>query len=96
VATRGYERDPGRSGSRGPSLFTRRPIGFFPGGGLTEAGGKFTETLRVRVDPELLEAVKKKSKALHTDLSTYVRWCLQTGLFLDDLSAFVRTQKRPE
>jgi len=50
----------------------------------------------VRVDPELLEAVKKKSKVLHTDLSTYVRWCLQTGLFLDDLSAFVRTQKRPE
>ena len=48
----------------------------------------------MRIDPELLEAVKAKSSSLHTDVSTYVRWCIQTGLFLDDLNAFVRTQKK--
>ncbi len=71
-----------------------RPGGFgsFPGGGPTEAEGKYTETLRVRIDPELLDAVREKAKSLNTDLSTYVRWCIQTGLFLDDLNAFVRAQ----
>jgi len=59
-----------------------------------EPEGKYTETLRVRIDPELLEAVKEKAKGLNADLSTYVRWCLLTGLFLDDLNAFVRTQKK--
>ena len=48
----------------------------------------------MRIDPELLAAVKAKAGGLHTDVSTYVRWCIQTGLFLDDLNAFVRTQKR--
>ncbi len=59
----------------------------------TETEGKFTQTLRVRIDPELLDAVKAKAGGLHTDVSTYVRWCIQTGLFLDDLNAFVRLQK---
>ena len=54
--------------------------------------GKFTETLKVRIDPELLASTKKKAKDLHTDLSTYVRWCIRTGLFLDELNTFVRTK----
>jgi hypothetical protein len=63
---------------------------------VTEGEGKYTETLRVRIDPELLEQVKEKSKGLNTDVSTYVRWCIMTGLFLDDLNAFVRTQKKAD
>ncbi|HEV8594260.1 MAG TPA: hypothetical protein VGR51_01895 [Thermoplasmata archaeon] len=63
---------------------------------MTEGEGKYTETLRVRIDPELLEQVKEKSKGLNTDVSTYVRWCIMTGLFLDDLNAFVRTQKKAD
>lgn len=63
---------------------------------MTEGEGKYTETLRVRIDPDLLEQVKEKSKGLNTDVSTYVRWCILTGLFLDDLNAFVRTQKKTD
>ncbi len=63
---------------------------------MTEGEGKYTETLRVRIDPGLLEQVKEKSKGLNTDVSTYVRWCILTGLFLDDLNAFVRTQKKSD
>ena len=53
---------------------------------------KYTETLKVRIDPDLLDSVKRKSKDLGTDVSSYVRWCLLTGLFLDDLNAFVRSK----
>jgi len=57
-----------------------------------EGEGKYTETLKVRIDPQLLESVKEKAKSLNTDTSTFVRWCITTGLFLGDLNAFVRTQ----
>jgi len=55
---------------------------------------KYTETLKVRIDPDLLDSVKAKSKELKTDVSTYVRWCLLTGLFLDDLNTFVRSKAK--
>ncbi len=56
-------------------------------------GGKYTKTLKVRIDPELLEQVKEESERLNTDISTYVRWCIQTGLYFKDLNSFVRSKK---
>ncbi|MFX0108336.1 MAG: hypothetical protein ACFE7R_08635 [Candidatus Hodarchaeota archaeon] len=53
---------------------------------------KFTKTLKVRIDAELLEEVRKEAKKLNTDLSTYVRWCIRTGLYLEDLNTFVRSK----
>ena len=53
---------------------------------------KYTKTLRVRIDPELLEQVKKEAERLDTDLSTYVRWCVRTGLYLEDLNSFIRSR----
>ncbi|UCE74713.1 MAG: hypothetical protein JSV56_03155 [Methanomassiliicoccales archaeon] len=57
-----------------------------------EKEGKYTKVLKVRIDPELLEQVKKEAKKLNTDLSTYVRWCIRTGLYLEDLSSFIRSK----
>ncbi len=57
-----------------------------------EKEGKYTKTIKVRVDPELLEQAKKKAKRLDTDLSTYVRWCIRTGLYLEDLNSFIRSR----
>lgn len=54
--------------------------------------GKYTKTLKVRIDPELYEQVKDEAKKLNTDLSTYVRWCIQTGLYLEDLNSFIRSK----
>ena len=54
--------------------------------------GKFTKTLKVRIDPELYDKVKNESKRLDTDVSTYVRWCIQTGLYLEDLNSFIRSK----
>ncbi len=57
-----------------------------------EKEGKYTKTLKVRIDPELLDQIKKKAKDLNTDSSTYVRWCIRTGLYLEDLNSFIRSK----
>jgi predicted HicB family RNase H-like nuclease len=57
-----------------------------------EKEGKYTKTLKLRIDPELLDRVKEEAKRLNTDLSTYVRWCLRTGLYLEDLNSFIRSK----
>lgn len=54
--------------------------------------GKFTKTLKVRIDSDLLDHVKEEAKRLNTDVSTYVRWCIRTGLYLGDLNTFVRSK----
>jgi len=54
--------------------------------------GTQTEVLTLRIDPELLELVKEKAKSLNLDVSTFVRWCIMTGLVLGDLNAFVHTR----
>jgi predicted HicB family RNase H-like nuclease len=54
--------------------------------------GKYTKTLKVRIDPELHDQVKEEAKKLGTDVSTYVRWCIQTGLYLEDLNSFIRSK----
>lgn len=53
---------------------------------------KYTKSLKVRINPELYEKVKEKAKKLDTDVSTYVRWCIQTGLYLEDLNSFIRSK----
>ena len=54
--------------------------------------GKYTKTLKVRIGTELLNNVKEEAKKLGTDVSTYVRWCIRTGLYLEDLNSFVRSK----
>jgi predicted HicB family RNase H-like nuclease len=53
------------------------------------AEGKYSKTLKVRIDPELLDSVKVEAERLNTDVSSYVRWCIQTGLYLKDLNSFI-------
>ena len=57
-----------------------------------EKEGKYTKTLKVRIDPDLLDQLKDETKRLNTDLSTYVRWCIRTGLYLKDLNTFLKSK----
>jgi hypothetical protein len=57
-----------------------------------EKEGKYTKVLKVRIDPDLLEQLKDETKRLNTDLSTYVRWCIRTGLYLKDLNSFLKSK----
>ncbi len=53
---------------------------------------KYIKTLKIRIDPDLLVHVKGESKKLNIDVSSYVRWCLRTGLYLKDLNTFIHTR----
>lgn len=57
-----------------------------------EKEGKYTKNLRVRVDPELFDLVKEEAKKHNTDLSTYVRWCIRTGLYLKDVDQEMKSK----
>lgn len=55
-------------------------------------GGEYNKTLKVRIDSELLDQIKEEARRLDTDVSTYVRWCIQTGMYLRDLNLFVHSK----
>jgi predicted HicB family RNase H-like nuclease len=55
---------------------------------------KYSKTLRVRMDSELLEHVKTEAQKLDIDVSTYVRWCIRTGIYLEDLNKFIRSKRK--
>lgn len=57
-----------------------------------EQDGKYSKNLRIRVDPELYELAKKEAKRLNTDLSTYIRWCIRTGLYLKDVNKVMKSK----
>jgi hypothetical protein len=61
-----------------------------------EKEGKYTKTLKIRIDQELLDQIKEESKRVNTDISSYVRWCIQTGLYLKDLNIFIRSTSKEE
>ncbi len=54
--------------------------------------GKYSKNLRIRVDPELYELAKQEAKRLNTDLSTYIRWCIRTGLYLKDVNKVMKSK----
>lgn len=72
-------------------LITIQAFQFGINGGKILVTTKYSKTLKVKVDPELYKRLKKEAKKFDTDIPTYVRWCIKTGLYLDDLNLFVRT-----
>ena len=61
-----------------------------------EKEGKNTKVLRIRIDQELLDQLRDEAKRLDTDISSYVRWCLRTGLYMKDLNLFLRSTSKEE
>ena len=59
-------------------------------------GEKQGRTLKVRIDSELLDRLKSQADKLGTDVSTYVRWCIQTGLYLENVNKFIRSKSRED
>jgi predicted HicB family RNase H-like nuclease len=53
---------------------------------------RYIKTIRVRIEPELLKKVKVEAEKLDTDVSTFVRWCVRTGVYLDDLNLFIKSK----
>ncbi|UCG70262.1 MAG: hypothetical protein JSV09_04395 [Thermoplasmata archaeon] len=55
---------------------------------------RYSKTLRIRMDPDLFEHVKTEAQRLDIDVSTYVRWCIRTGIYLEDLNKFIRSKRK--
>jgi hypothetical protein len=60
------------------------------------AEGKPFKILKIKFDLELYDQLQEEARKHNIDVATYVRWCAQTGLYLEDLSAFVRTKRKEE
>lgn len=54
---------------------------------------RYTKTIQVRIDPDLLDEVKEEAERLDTDMSTYIRWCIRTGLYLEELNTYLGTSE---
>ena len=58
---------------------------------------QYSKTIKLKVDPELFKRLDKEAKKFDTDVPTYIKWCIQTGLYLDELNAFVKSRgEEPE
>jgi hypothetical protein len=57
---------------------------------------KYTKIIQIRIEPELLHLMKEETDKLDTDISTYVRWCIRTALYLEDLNLFIRNKSRED
>jgi len=38
--------------------------------------------------------VRREADRYGIDVSTYIRWCIQTGLYLEDLNQFLRSKSK--
>ena len=56
-------------------------------------GDRKMRKIEVNMNSDLLELVEEEVDRLDTDISTYVRWCIRSGLYLKDLNSFVRSKK---
>ena len=58
------------------------------------SSSKQSKTLKIRIEPELLELIQNEVKRLDTDVSTYIRWCIRTGLYLEGLNSFLTAEHK--
>lgn len=56
--------------------------------------GKQFKILKIKFDLDLYDQINEEAKKHDIDVSTYVRWCAQTGLYLEDLSTFIRSRSK--
>ena len=49
--------------------------------------GPDSEVLELRFDTEFLHLIREKAERLGTDVSTFVRWSIRTGILLGDLGS---------
>ena len=50
---------------------------------------KHSVIIKIKLDQDLFDQLKKEATKHETDVPTYMRWCAQTGLYLEDLTAFI-------
>jgi hypothetical protein len=59
-----------------------------------EKEGKYSKILTIRIDPKLLEELRKEVESKDMDLSDFVRGCLRTGMYLHEMNTALRSRRR--
>jgi hypothetical protein len=53
----------------------------------------YSKVLTIRIDPTLLDEVKKGAELHNMDISEFVRGCLRTGMYLNEMNTALRSRK---
>ena len=59
-----------------------------------DKGSKYSKVLTIRMDPALFEEIKKEAGSKDMDISDFVRDCLRTGMYLNEMNTALRSRKR--
>lgn len=54
---------------------------------------KYSKVLTIRMDPALFEEIKKEAESKDTDISDFVRDCLRTGMYLNEMNTALRSRR---
>lgn len=52
--------------------------------------GDSDEVLALKIEQDLLDQIRVRVEDLDTDVPTFIKWCIQTGLFLGNVNSFVK------
>ncbi len=50
--------------------------------------------LRVRVDSDFYDEIKKVTNKLNIEISSFVKYCIRTGLYLEDLNLYLSLKEK--
>jgi predicted HicB family RNase H-like nuclease len=54
------------------------------------------KTLKVRVDQEFYSEIRRAADRLGVEMTTFVRFCIRTGLYLEDLNLYLQRKNKEE
>lgn len=55
--------------------------------------GRYSRVLTIRIDPALFEEARLEAESRGMDISDFVRGCLRTGMYLNEMNAALRSGK---
>lgn len=55
--------------------------------------GRYSRVLTIRIDPALFEEARKEAESLDMDISDFVRGCLRTGMYLNEMNTVLRSRR---
>jgi predicted HicB family RNase H-like nuclease len=58
-----------------------------------EKEGKYSKVLTIRIDPALFDEIKKEADVHDMDVSEFVRGCLRTGMYLNEMNITLRSRR---
>ncbi|UCG69528.1 MAG: hypothetical protein JSV09_00445 [Thermoplasmata archaeon] len=55
--------------------------------------GRYSRVLTLRIDPALFEEARQEAESLDMDISDFIRDCLRTGMYLNEMNAALKSRR---